>query len=365
MTTSLDALVQLLPLSTCVALTGLLTPIALSFILTPAFGFPLVHSFAAGSALSSTSLGTILTVLQPRVIGFDLRQTKLGVVLLSAAVMDDVVAFILAKILAIVGSGSGSGTGSNELGQGIGRAIGVTIGLAVVSIPIAKWALKPLWLALLARRARWEKKTWGGQGLIFVLMALLWIGLIAASAYGGTSPLYGVYLAGLITSYLQRTVDSATRPPPCQKLDSIESVHPVARAQSYPTYVTAPARSLRTDSLLRAAPKDQWPNEHHPDCKQLSFVATFETYLYPVMTYLLLPLFFGSIGYSIPFVALWTGRSIWRGIVYAVLMIFAKAIAGIWLLIWPVVKPAGQGRGWRAALFLGLAMVARGEIGLL
>ena len=107
-------------------------------------------------------------------------------------------------------------------------------------------------------------------------------------------------------------------------------------------------------------------SEHDPE--ETSFLATFETYLYPVMTFLLLPLFFGSIGYSIPFVALWTGENIWKGIVYAILMIFAKAICGIWLLIWPIRVDGNRvavGKGWRAALFLGLAMVARGEIGLL
>lgn len=376
--TSLDALVQLLPLSICVALTGLLTPIALSFILAPAFGFPTVHAFAAGSALSSTSLGTILTVLQPRVIGFDLRSTKLGVVLLSAAVMDDVVAFILAKILSILGSSSG---GSGALGAGIGRAIGVTVGLAVVFVPISRWILKPLYRQLMARRERWEHKSWGGQGLVLIVMALLWIGMIAAAGYGGTSPLYGVYLAGLITSYLQRTTaDTAkianinTQAGAAPGSESTESVNPITRAQSFPMGPTYRTRSsdhppsAQTSQFALSPPStdDKKANsDQEEQHDHLSFVATFETYLFPVMTYLLLPLFFGSIGYSIPFVALWTGEAIWRGIVYAILMIFGKIITGIWLVLWPIKKAPGQGRGWRAGLFLGLAMVARGEIGLL
>lgn len=358
MTTSLDALLQMLPLSICVALTGLLTPIALSFILTPAFGFPLIHSFAAGAALSSTSLGTILTVLQPRVIGFDIRQSKLGVVLLSAAVMDDVVAFIFAKLLSIVGSGS---TGGNELGDGIGRVIGVTVGLAVVALPVSRWILKPVYDRLMARKSRWADKSWGGQGLILMIMAVLFIGMIAAAGYGGTSPLYGVYLAGLITSYLSRkqkelptTVDSTST-------ESEENIDDSTRTQS------------NSASGVAMKPIPTPPNKPHSiksehDPEEASFIATFETYLYPVMTFLLLPLFFGSIGYSIPFVALWTGENIWKGIVYAILMIFAKAICGIWLLIWPIRVDGNRvavGKGWRAALFLGLAMVARGEIGLL
>lgn len=360
MTTSLDALLQMLPLSICVALTGLLTPIALSFILTPAFGFPLIHSFAAGAALSSTSLGTILTVLQPRAIGFDIRQSKLGVVLLSAAVMDDVVAFIFAKLLSIIGSGS---TGGNELGVGIGRTIGVTVGLAVVALPVSRWILKPIYDRLMARKSRWADKNWGGQGLILMIMAVLFIGMIAAAGYGGTSPLYGVYLAGLITSYLSperkelpTSIDSTATPSASE-----DNVDGISRTQS------------NTASGIAMNPIPSPPNkphsiksEHEPD--EASFLATFETYLYPVMTFLLLPLFFGSIGYSIPFVALWTGENIWKGIVYAILMIIAKAICGVWLLIWPIRVDGNRvamGKGWRAALFLGLAMVARGEIGLL
>lgn len=349
MTTSLDALLLMLPLSICVALTGLLTPIALSFILTPAFGFPLIHSFAAGAALSSTSLGTILTVLQPRVIGFDIRQSKLGVVLLSAAVMDDVVAFIFAKLLSIIGSGS---TGSRELGVGIGRTIGVTVGLAVVAVPISRWILKPLYDRLMARKPKWEGKSWGGQGLILMIMAVLFIGMVAAAGYGGTSPLYGVYLAGLITSYLSRN-DNAL-PTTTSTPESQETRDGIARTASHP------------DSTIAMNPIPTPPNkpsEIHAEHVEPTFLATFETYLYPTMTFLLLPLFFGSIGYSIPFVALWTGENIWKGIVYAILMILAKAICGLWLLIWPTGHK--RGAGWRAALFLGLAMVARGEIGLL
>ena len=269
MTTSLEALVQLLPLSVCVALTGLLAPIALSFILTPAFGFPLIHSFAAGAALSSTSLGTILTVLQPRVIGFDLRQSKLGVVLLSAAVMDDVVAFIFAKILSVLGSGS---TGGNELGVGVGRAIGVTVGLAVVAVPIGRWVLKPVYMGLMARKGRWEGRSWGGQGLILMFMAGLFIGMIAAAGYGGTSPLYGVYLAGLITSYLSQ--------------DRTAFLTAVAPTNTPNRGTDEAGDSSQTSAVVMnsiPAPLASKVNETAEDHHEPTFLATFETYLYPVM----------------------------------------------------------------------------------
>lgn len=115
----MDNLLPVLPVSICIALTGLLTPIALSFILIPLGSFSAAHAFAAGSALSSTSLGTVLAVLQPAVlqpasIGFDLRQTRLGTALLSAAIMDDVVAFVLVRILQVIGGTPGASGSSLE-----------------------------------------------------------------------------------------------------------------------------------------------------------------------------------------------------------------------------------------------------------
>lgn len=59
---------------------------------------------------------------------------------------------------------------------------------------------------------------------------------------------------------------------------------------------------------------------------------------------------------------------IWRGITYAALMAISKMTAGIWIFLWPVAK-TGQGQAtgrpvW-PTLFLSIAMVARGEIGLI
>jgi hypothetical protein len=44
------------------------------------------------------------------------------------------------------------------------------------------------------------------------------------------------------------------------------------------------------------------------------------------------PLFFASIGFAIPITKMFTGRIIWRGLVYTILMVFAKVICGLWLV---------------------------------
>lgn len=339
MSSSIANLKALLPLSTAIALTGLLTPIALSFILVPLNPSPPLHAFAAGSALSSTSLGTVLAVLQPSSIGFDLRKTSFGTALLSAAVMDDIVAFILVKVLTILGSAGD--TSSTYLGGSIGRAIGVTIGLGILLILGSRWVLKPPYVKLRGYE-RIMKAQWGGERVLFVLMAILFIGMVCAAGYGGTSPLYGAYIAGLAVAYLSE-VDS----PAESYTTDLEnrSMHARPRRNTYP-------------SIEHPTPGVLCSSSHVGERNNASLIHSFEHYVGPVLTYLLLPLFFGSIGYSIPFVALWRGRIIWRGIVYSILMLFGKAFCGGWMLLRGV-------KGWRAAMVLGLAMISRGEIGLL
>jgi Kef-type K+ transport system membrane component KefB len=349
MSSSISNLKALLPLSTAIALTGLTAPIALSFVLVPLSSFPPLHAFAAGSALSSTSLGTVLAVLQPSTIGFDLRKTKFGTALLSAAVMDDIVAFILVKVLSILGT-SGE-TSSSYLGGSIGRAIGVTVGLGLALFALARWAFRPGFIWLKSNERLMNAK-WGGERLLLILMATLFIGMVAAAGYGGTSPLYGAYIAGLAVAYLSDIELEETKP------IQLEDYH--LRLTRHNTYPMA-QNSLSTPENGRIVPEmpSIIPNAYHPEPAHLpTLIGAFEHYITPVLMYLLLPLFFGSIGYSIPFVPLWRGRIIWRGIVYSILMVLGKAFCGAWMFL--------KGRqGWRAVVVLGTAMVSRGEIGLL
>jgi hypothetical protein len=93
-----------------------------------------------------------------------------------------------------------------------------------------------------------------------------------------------------------------------------------------------------------------------------------------------------QIGYSIPFLDLWTGKRIWRGLVYALLMLLAKLSAAFCIVVrdaYALPRPTDPTSGWikrilnaitprvpngdtlAPAGLLGLALVARGEIGVL
>ena len=91
LSTSLSALRVNLVLSICVALTGIGLPIAFSIISISLAKASSLQAFAAGAVLCSTSLRTTLTVLNAG----GLTHTRLGTVLMSAAMMDDVIGSVM------------------------------------------------------------------------------------------------------------------------------------------------------------------------------------------------------------------------------------------------------------------------------
>ncbi|RYP58173.1 hypothetical protein DL771_011323 [Monosporascus sp. 5C6A] len=99
---SIPAIKANLALSTFVALTGTAAPMGLFFLLGPMVGATGIQCFAAGAALCATSLGTTFTVLATS----GLTSTRLGSVISTAAMMDDVVRLVMVQIVSSLGSGS-------------------------------------------------------------------------------------------------------------------------------------------------------------------------------------------------------------------------------------------------------------------
>ncbi|KAG9123733.1 Hsp70 ATPase ssc1, partial [Ceratobasidium sp. 392] len=104
-----------------------------------------------------------------------------------------------------------------------------------------------------------------------------------------------------------------------------------------------------------------------------SAYVTIAHYVAPVQNNILAPFFFASIGAAIPVRSLFRATTAWRGILYSALMVFAKIAAGAWLPVWAVLErrlgratvSQRSSPSWPAGLFVGLALVTRGEIGLL
>ncbi|SCV74666.1 BQ2448_7695 [Microbotryum intermedium] len=280
--------VPALPLSTIAALLGILAPLAFTFALFHGFGYPTLHAFAAGSALASTSLGTTFYVLRAQsvpeetrqVVGSlpppDLAETRIGVTLQAAALIDDVIALVLLATLyqaVIVSLGKSDGDTSN-LGWTIGRPIVASVAMVLVAPPLGHFVARPLfgrWLEAPIERT--------GRNAELLLGTIVLLGFLAIAYYAGTTMLLGAYLAGVFLYSL---------PSPPSTVD---------------------------------------------------FTRTYSTLVSPLQEHLFAPFFFASIGFSIPFLQMWRGRIVWRGVVYAVLMALGKGLVGVTVVVQDTIWP--------------------------
>jgi Kef-type K+ transport system membrane component KefB len=149
--------------------------------------------------------------------------------------------------------------------------------MAILTPVVTKYLFAPLFRSYIEHHfARYDHIS------NIVLMILVLCAFISIAAYAGTSVLLGAFLAGTFLSY-------------------IPSKYPGA-----PFVV---------------ASREEGEREAN---KSPTFVHTFERYLVDVQKYLMEPLFFASVGFAIPFVQLWTGKRIWHGVVFTLLMVVAK-----------------------------------------
>ncbi|KAG8887513.1 Hsp70 ATPase ssc1, partial [Tulasnella sp. 403] len=342
--TQLDTIQQNLILSTIVAVTGVAFPIGLSILLlSVGFGYPYLDGFAGGAALAATSLGTTFSLLSSdsrntKAIAqhsIDIRHTRIGVVLLSAALIDDIIGLILVSIIPSVTAESGNK--QTALVEAVLRPVGVSVGLfLLVGIGPVRMRIVRLVHTVKRHLCRYLGEE---NATLLVLVAVL-SGFVAAAYYAGASMLFGAWIGGALLGSVSQLASQD---------DDNESRRP------------------RTP--------DTQTNELTPSLNP--FRSTFEKHIASVQNYLLAPLFFASIGTAIPFLGLWKEKVLWRGVVYSLLMVVAKIVVGLWVVVWPVrskenVNAAQHERdasvtssAYYPALLLSFAMVSRGEISLI
>ncbi|KNE58075.1 hypothetical protein AMAG_04896 [Allomyces macrogynus ATCC 38327] len=332
-----DLLLANLPLSTLAAMIGVLTPIALSVLLLHvAFGYPLAQALAAGAALSSTSLGTTFVALgstvgrvsaaaaasttvqtatdapaatlspaslddadivpapadsvpppapAPTPAAADPITTRFGTVLISAALIDDVVGLVMLSIIDAASAAPSAGS-EKWWTHAVVRPLVASFALAAAVPALGVWVLRPVfrkwiepWLVRTSETIRTRAVLIGQLGVL--------AGLVTAAGKAGASNLLGAFLAGLLLEALPSEPNEMA----CHTRDEDEETSVV------PTAV-------------------------------VSFMDVFATTLGPLKEYILAPLFFSSMGSAIPFFSLWTPKILWRGLVYAVLMGLGKFIVG-------------------------------------
>ncbi|KAF2180913.1 hypothetical protein K469DRAFT_671896 [Zopfia rhizophila CBS 207.26] len=324
MAVRLDLLKVNFLLSLVAASIGVIMPIALSYlVLYLGFGYEAIETFIIGAALSVTSLGTTFIVIGKASKDVNFSNTKVGSVLVSAAVFDDVSGLVMASVIDRLGDISGD---SNvNLGWMIGRPNLASGLLAILTPVVTKWAIAPLFRSYVEPHFPRHKHVANVLFMVSILCAFLSI-----AAFAGTSVLFGSFLAGTFLTYL-------------------------------------PSKHLEGPFVVPSREEAEQLQGKSP-----TFMHTFEKYFLDAQQYLMQPLFFASIGFAIPFKRLWTGEAIWKGLVFAILTMIGKVAVGFIVPLWDI-STRPRGTSIRAAvrdafwpsMLLGFAMVARGEIGLL
>lgn len=332
-------------LSIVVASTGVAAPIGLTLLLFH-FGFhlSLMDSFAAGAALAATSLGTTFAVLESSVqspkstdtpTSKDIRHTRIGCTLLAAALIDDILGLVLAAVIPSIRNTDGA---HKPLAEAIARPIGVSIAFfLLVEIGLLRRGLVAC-LSTVHRGAR-SRLQLDGTSICTLLTVITLSALVAAAHYAGASVLLGAWVAGALLGEVDRV----------ERLQGEEETLPT---DPHTSEIVVESQ-VQQMTLLS------------------TFLTAFECHLAPIQNRILAPLFFGAVGTAIPFLDLWSGRIIWRGILYSALMMIAKMVAGVWILVWPFTNrkgtqdPASRSSPIYPALLLSIAMVSRGEISLL
>jgi Sodium/hydrogen exchanger family len=201
LSTSFSSLKANLFLSLAVATTGVCLPIGLSFSLLHLVNATALQAFAAGAALCSTSLGTTFTVLKTS----DLTKTRLGVVLASAAMMDDVVGLVMVQIISNLKPGGTALSATTVI-----RPIFLSLAFAIVVPLCCRLIVLPGWRRLESSKSlKGFKQVLRRQTTAFVIHTSLLLGFVTGASYAGTSNLFAAYLAGTVISWWD-TVDAPT-----------------------------------------------------------------------------------------------------------------------------------------------------------
>lgn len=189
--------------SVCVAITGIGAPMGLSFILIKLVGATPLQAFAAGAALSATSLGTTFTILSTT----NLISTRLGTVTTSAAMLDDVVGLVMVQIISNLGGNASSFSSLTVI-----RPVFISIGFAVGLFLLCAFFFKPIFKRILSAKSRVPDVMRSIQ-FAFLCQTIFLVGLVAGATYAGTSSLFAAYLAGVIVTWFDGMIIESKMPP--------------------------------------------------------------------------------------------------------------------------------------------------------
>ncbi|KAG8731357.1 Hsp70 ATPase ssc1 [Ceratobasidium sp. 423] len=330
-----------------VAVSGICLPIGFSMlVLHFGYQYAVLESFVVGAALSATSLGTTIAVMSsfrfptptgsPQIEVMDIGEpkssassknernigeTRAGTILMGAAVLDDIVGLVISSVVTNLGSTKGE---SHLSAWVIARPIVTSTAILLVTAVLARY-ISPLFISLISSQStgKLSRSKWACQlpNVALLLFVAVVSAYVTIAHYIGSSMLIGAFCAGSLMSHCWKVIRT--------------------RAES--------------DEVMHWSP--------HTSFERIG----------PVQNYVLAPLFFASIGAAVPVRSLFQATTAWRGILFSALMVTAKILPGGWLPVWAAFERRLRAQNsvtavtpsWPAGLFVGLALVTRGEIGLL
>ncbi|KAG6088796.1 hypothetical protein E4U30_000193 [Claviceps sp. LM220 group G6] len=325
LSTCLNSLRANVWMSMAVAVTGISIPIGLSFVLMRLTNATPLQCFAAGASLSSTSLGTTFTVLGTS----GLTRSRLGVVLTTAAMMDDVVGLVLVQVISNLGKEGASITAAIVI-----RPLLVSVGFIVLTPLLCLFLVRPLMRQISQVRNQLGPGACSrflvSEHLALLVHTLILLGYVIGASFAGTSNLFAAYIAGASVSWWDSTGS-----------DKSESSAATSSAD----------RNIVRPSIDEGNKSTQTPNAKATGSQTIeedsatSGLHVYESYFSTPVDRILKPFFFASIGFSIPITKMFSGDIVWKGFVYAMLMILAKLACGIWLVRISMSLPAS----WKTA----------------
>lgn len=203
---------------------GVITPVVLSVALALPFGFDVPHSLFMGLTMAATSVSISAQTLME----LGVLRSPVGIALLGAAVVDDVLVVLLLSLFVALGSGSGGGA----------------MAVLWVLVRMTAFLAAALWFGMryVPRIAQAVDRLPISEGMMAFVMVVTLVFAWAAEAGGGMAAITGAFLAGLAFS------QSPLRP-------SIESsMHTIAYSWLVPIFfvnigLEANARALGLSGL--------------------------------------------------------------------------------------------------------------------
>jgi hypothetical protein len=255
-----------------------------SFILKELVSATFLQAFAAGAALSATSLGTTFTILSTT----QLTTTRLGVVATSAAMIDDVVGLVMVQIISNLGGSAASFSAGTVI-----RPVFVSLGFAVGLFVVCAFCLRPVSKIGIYHKSKISNFVRTAQ-FAFLAHTVFLMGIVAGATYAGTSSLFAAYLAGVIVSWFDELVaeskasEIASRPAASYSTSGLFHKH--ARSHQDATYDAA-NQTLQTPEPS-GTQTSQDNSTSHDETRTGQYI--YNKYYKEVTDRILLPLFFVS-----------------------------------------------------------------------